>query len=755
MEITTTFMENTSATEAVKQNIKTYIQYSNNEFLPSVVDGLKLLWRRILLVLHDNKKEMQKCTALTGACMETYHPHGDNGVEEGIKCLSQPFKQAHPWLIIKGNFGAYNGEAAAGRYLDVCPSQFTKDIFFDNVDRRTYTYIPSEIGHGAEPLYLIPLLPTVFLFGGRRLAAAFISNTPFFNFTDVCNLVLVYLKLRLKYPHGLHRKHFKAIAKYCLPDFPSHSIIRNRSALLESYERGDFNAPVVMDGIMDLEPNGMHIRSIPYGSIPFDSLLPKLGQKMNSANYISANTNEINDLTNGIEYGDISVKLKRGVNPFEAMERFKTECSFTQRWNPQWMFVDKEGYVVEMNPMELLDVWYNARHRSILAGLKFINNDYFRRYRQLMALVLIADHTDEIVTIFKQAENRDATIPILVKQFGLTREQAEYISTLQLHQLTRQGKDDLLKEMANIKEKIKEHQKKFTQIDNIIITDVERLKKTYSAECPRRTLLPNYLGAIHVLDHSGYLQFTDWPDLARQYRRWNKSLNLQIEFYPIGSTYRQAIGCHEDPEIELPQAFMAKDLVVAKEPPRYTVIYHRGALSYVDGIVDCSKISGQHAYVAGDFLMIKPGYKLEVCNPLGLTKRSSADAAGTRTKVGYLSSIMADKVIVASVDINFQNVVFLRMMSPGDTFPQPLLGASMILGIWEPTTPIYLEIPEYYVTRCSTRKLLITNPTEFMQGKPLVEINFNRKKTNDDRTLGYLHKQVDILSDLNLKGSLE
>ena len=76
MEINTTFLENTSATSAVADNMQTYIRYSNTEFLPNTVDGLKLLWRRILLVLNHSDK-MMKCTALTGACMQTYHPHGD------------------------------------------------------------------------------------------------------------------------------------------------------------------------------------------------------------------------------------------------------------------------------------------------------------------------------------------------------------------------------------------------------------------------------------------------------------------------------------------------------------------------------------------------------------------------------------------------------------------------------------------------------------------------------------------------------
>ena len=755
MEINTTFLENTSATAAVVDNMQTYIRYSNTEFLPNTVDGLKLLWRRILLVLNQSDK-MMKCTALTGACMQVYHPHGDSGVEDGIISLGQTFKQAHSWLVIKGNYGAYAGsQAAPGRYLDVCQSPLTKDVFFD-IDSRTLTYIPSETGEGVEPLFLIPVLPTALLFGGKRLAAGYMSNTPFLNFCDVCTLVEKYIMLRKKYPLNYMTK-YSEIARYCLPDFPSHSVIRNSEKVISEYSKGNFNYPIVMDGIMEMEPDKIHIRSIPYGTTQFEDVLTKrLGPKMNSANFVSASANEILDLSVGIDYGDIVVKLKRSVNPFEVLSKYKTECSFSQSWTPQWVFVDKEGFVVtDMNPMKLLEVWYNARYRSILAELKFINNDLFKQYRKLSALIVIADHTDEVLRIFKEAENRAAAIPQLTKAFSFTREQAEYIASLQLHQITKQGKDDLLKALEEVKRKIAEHQKKFISIDDIIVSDARRLSKTYGNECQRRTYVPKYIGALEIPEYRGFIQFESIPELVKLFHRWGKSFDVKIHFYSGKVTAMSAAANTVVPELDEPKEFVADGIAVLPRKPEGSIILKSGYIFRVDDLLASPHSKGICKVVGKEFLAIKRGYKLVSCRTSDIPKRVSADASGSRTDIVYFNGVNADTVLVAIADTNYTNTVLLKVMRVGDTHKQPLLGKSQILGMWEYGTPVSLILPEMFVTRCATRRLLLMDPIKFMNGKKELQVNFNRKKTSDGRTLSFLHKNAEILSDVNLKGKQE
>ena len=746
----TTFTDTITASTAVTENMRTYIRYSNIEFLPNIIDGLKLLWRRILLVLNESK-DMMKCTALTGVCMQTYHPHGDNGVEDGIISLGQPFKQAHPWLVIKGNFGAYGGaEEAAGRYLDVYQSPFAKDIFFSDVDMRTLSYMQSETGKGYEPIYLIPVIPTAFLFGGKRLSAGFSSNTPFLNFKDVCLLVEKFIKLRKKYPYSYWTK-FNEIAKYCIPDFPVHSRIRNKKQILEAYIKGNFNYPIVMDGMLDIEPTGIHIKTIPYGTVQYEDIfIKRLGQKMNTANFVSSSATEILDLSNGLEYGDIHIKLKRNINPFEVLDKFKAECSFTQSWTPMWYFVDQEGCVVEMNPMQLLEVWYTARYRSVLAGLKFVNNDLFHQYRKLAALVIIADHTDEVIDIFKRSANKEETMRELGKAYNLTREQAEYVAGLQLHQITRQGKDDLIKALADVKEKIKEHQHKFENIDELIINAAKKVLNTYADECKRKTELPLYIGAIYIKEYSGVIQFETTTELIKLYHRWSKAFTVEVYLYN-GTLITENMSDDRD----LPKEFMANKFQSVSFTPKTCVTLKSGYIFRMEGVFPSADPKAISAYVDDKFTVVKRGFKLCTIDAESISKRASMDASGQRTDIVYFDGNLYKNALVAIVDTNAPNIVTLRIMKDGDTKPQPLMGRAKIIKMCELGNPLSLTIPEEFVTRCATRNLIIFDTLKFMSGHQELQINFNRKRVSDGRPIEFLHKNAEILSDMNLKGKLE
>ena len=178
MEYETTFQSEITASEAAESNMFSYTRYNNLEILPSCVDGLKLCLRRIIGVLGTTDQRM-KGAALTGDVMNKLHPHGDTGIYDAIVRLGQPFSQVLPFITIKGNCGAYGGgEYAASRYLDVQYAQFTKDLFFNNVDSRTLTYIPSELGKGVEPAYYVPRIPTALLMGAFGVSVAYNHTTP-------------------------------------------------------------------------------------------------------------------------------------------------------------------------------------------------------------------------------------------------------------------------------------------------------------------------------------------------------------------------------------------------------------------------------------------------------------------------------------------------------------------------------------------------------------------------------------------------
>lgn len=755
MDYETTYTDKITASKAVRDNMEAYCQYNNREILPDVIDGLKLCARRIITVMLANDQRMKGAT-LTGEVMNKLHPHGDNGIYDAIVRMGQPFSQVHPFVLIKGNFGAYGGgEYAAGRYLDVQCDQFTKDLFSVNVDQRTLTYIPSETGAGIEPAYYVPRLPTTLLTGSFGVSVAYKSVIPHFNLNSVCTFVEKFIELRKKYPMD-YQKHYAEIAEYCIPDFPTHCLIRNKNEILRNYSQGKFDTSIIMDGMIEIGPQEFNLRTIPHGAA-FEKVFKKVGDMMNSANFISANFTEINDLTTGTEYGNLQFKLKRGVNPFVILDDLKKICTFTQSWSPIWTFVDKEGYICQMNPMQLMEIWYLARHRSILGALKFQNIDLFKQYRKLMALIIIADHTDAVLKIFKEAENREATIPILSKKFELTREQAEYIATLQLHQITHQGKDDLLKALQSVKEKIEKLQHKFVDIDGIILQDVDYLRKTYGQVCQRRSILPNFIGAIHLKEYGGFIQFSTMQEAAHLIRRWNKYTSYDLIMYPPGiNNYiaHTTTGIVTDEKLDLPKEFKAVRLEVVKLKPRSSVSLKNNTISRIDAIVSFDKRSGIMAHVATGFTAIDRDFIMRQVTTTQVPKRNSFDALGNKSDILYFNGVLADEVVIAAVNDKFPNQVDLVRLVSGEKYKRPLLGKTSIIGMWKYGNTISFTIPQENLVRCGTKNVLIRKVDDFFDKDRKVTIFMTKHRTSNDKNLVMFAKGVDVLSDTTLRGDI-
>ena len=756
MEYETTFTDQTTAAPAVRDNMEAYCQYNNREILPDVIDGLKLIHRRIITVMLENDQRMKGAT-LTGYVMNQLHPHGDNGIYDAIVRLGQPFSQVHPFVLIKGNFGAYGGgEYAAGRYLDVQCDQFTKDMFALNVDRRTLTYIPSETGEGIEPAYYVPRLPTALLTGSFGVSVAYKSIIPHFNLLSVCNFVEKFIELRKKYPMDF-QNHYAEIAEYCIPDFPTHCYIRNKNELIKSYSQGKFDVPIIMDGMLEIGPQEFNLRTIPHGSA-FEKVFKKVGDMMNSANFVSANFTEVNDLTTGTEYGNLQFKMKRGINPFDILDDLKKICTFTQSWSPIWTFVDKEGYICQMNPMQLMEIWYLARHRSILGALKFQNIDLFKQYRKLMALIIIADHTDAVLKIFKEAANRDATVPVLCKKFGLTREQSEYIAALQLHQITHQGKDDLLKALQAVKEKIEKLQHKFVDIDGIILQDVDFMRKTYGPLCQRRSRLSTFIGAIHLKEYGGFIQFDTLQEMAHLVRRWSKYTTYDIIMYPPGVNnfiIHTASGIVTDEKWDLPKEFKATRLEVVKLKPRSSVSLKNDTISRIDAIVSFDKRSGIMAHVATGFTAIDHDFMMRQVTTTQVPKRNSFDALGNKSDIRYFNGVFADEVVIAAVNDKLPNQVDLVRLQEGEKYKRPLLGKTKVIGMWKFGIPISFSVPQENLVRCGTKNIMIRKVEEFFDKDRKVTIFMTKHRTSTNKNLVMFAKGVDILSDTTLRGDVK
>src|ERR1700736_1714933 len=91
--------------------------------LPDVRDGLKPVQRRILYSMYDQGMtpgaRFQKCAAIVGEVLKSYHPHGDSPVYDTLVRLAQPWNLRYPLGQGEGNFGSQDGDSAAAyRYTE-------------------------------------------------------------------------------------------------------------------------------------------------------------------------------------------------------------------------------------------------------------------------------------------------------------------------------------------------------------------------------------------------------------------------------------------------------------------------------------------------------------------------------------------------------------------------------------------------------------------------------------------------------------
>jgi len=737
------FKADVTASEIVESNMNTYARHVLLDRLPNHIDGFKLIHRRILMALGTTEDKI-KGSELIGKVMGTYHPHGDASIYDAIIRLAQPFNQISPFVKVIGNVGDYSGEeAAAPRYVDVTSSEFTRDLFFTKTNMKTLTYIPSETGKGVEPAYFIPVLPTALITGAHTIGVGVKAIIPYLELSNVCTLVEKYVAMRRANP--IHfTKSLGTLSKYLIPDVPSHSLLRNEKELVAKYTTEHFEHSVMMDGIVDIYPDCIHLRTIPYGRCLKDAL-GKIEGMFRTANFISASFQEVSDVSSGFEYGDIKLTLKRGLDPFSVLDELKKATWFTAKQGYLWNFTNQDGSLLELNPYQIIDMWYRERCRSILGDLKYTRDTLFKQYRRLTALIVIADHTDDVIAIFKQAANREATIAPLCSRFKLTENQAKYLASLQMQQITKQGKDDLLKDLNDVKNKIKELQTRFSDIDNIIIGDAHYIKTKYAPTTKRRLVYPSFIGAIEI-PNSGFIQYSSLDELSKLEKRWVRS-DFKIHGYPVnhsGMHVRTDTSIVTDDVIAHPKEFKATAIYAFKSKPKHTIHLGNGTIFRTSEIFFSDETERKSIPVYDEFMALDSKNKLVQYRATDITKRLSNSAEGIKTNITYISSCFGEYGVVVFVNESKPNKIIFELVKAGSNMQFPGIGAIYIYGIFKPSDRVVFSIKPTHSFRCSIKHLYIPMLSDVMMNDKRIECLLSTKRFSNGVRLKPIDKSSDI-----------
>jgi len=743
-----------SASTIVTTNLKEHASYTTASVIPNYVDGLKKVQRRAINILGDHPQNM-KLKTLVGDVLKL-HVHGDVAVEDAIIRLAQPFNQALPLVHITGNVGSASGEdAAAGRYLDIASSDFTVDVFFNHTNPKTLATVKSEADDNIDELsYFVPAIPMSLLCGNWALVPGWSSNIPMYNFNDICELTKKFVEMKQKYPNDYYNR-YHAYAKYLVPDYPNVCMIRNVKDLRIALSKGVYDTPLIEDGSIQIYPNKINIRMLPHDQT-CKKVLDKLGSMMrDNSSFGSTYFTEVSDLQTGEMYANIECVLKRNVNPFMILDELKKIIRFTSAITPVFNFSDENGHLVTCTPIELLKVWYDARFASISADLNIRSKELYFRLRKLEALIIIKDHSKEVMDLFRTGESKQKCLEKIVKKYKLSDLQAMYIGSLQVQQFTQEGRDELVKELVEVKKEMDELHTRYQSIDKIIVDTVDKIQKKYKDLVPRRTRIMDFIGAVHV--DGGYIQFSTLQEMRDIVHQWN-SRNPEITLYPKNPV-KVALDRKDiltEKELVFPKQFRAERMVASPFPMRYTITLSNGCISRYDGIYIGDGPAGTSALCSDQFSAVDKDYHLLLVPVGDIPKRLSPTALGIKCNYLFVGSDLPSPtalVVYGLVDdTTMLHFEIIEANNPKQTLRVKFLRKASIFGIYPLNETVVINPPPEYKSHTGIRSIIGKPMDFFAEGEQKSTLRLRPKRFENGIALKPLYtRNCDIFAVETLK----
>jgi len=210
--------------------------------VPSLVDGLKPVQRRILHAMKElDDGRYTKVANIVGHAMQ-YHPHGDASIGDAI------VQMASKDLLIdkQGNWGnLLTGDSAdAPRYIEARLTKFALEVVFN---KKTTQWQLSYDGRKSEPVTLPIKFPLVLAQGAEGIAVGLSTKILPHNFNELIDASIKHLK----------GKSFKLI-----PDFPTAGIMDP-----SNYNDGKRGGRIRLRAKIDIiDKKTLQISEIPYGT---------------------------------------------------------------------------------------------------------------------------------------------------------------------------------------------------------------------------------------------------------------------------------------------------------------------------------------------------------------------------------------------------------------------------------------------------------------------------------------------------------
>jgi DNA gyrase subunit A len=528
---------------------RSYLDYSMSVIigraLPSALDGLKPVHRRVLYTLSEMgleyNKKYAKCAKVVGQAMGVYHPHGDSAIYDTLVRMAQPFSLRYTLVDGQGNFGSVDGDPpAAMRYTECRMSRIAGELLSD-IEMETVDFTPNYDESTFEPVVLPTRIPNLIVNGSSGIAVGMATNIPPHNLTEVINAAIELVNN----PHAGLLEVLKHVQG---PDFPTGGFLYGKSGIPNAYKtgRGRFmmRAKVATENLTK-EKQAIIVTEIPY-QVNKSKLIERIAELVTEK--IVDDISDVRDESDrdGMR---IVIELKRGAQPEIVLNQLYKHTQMQESFSMIFLAV-LNGQPRELSLDQAIRAFIDHRVDVVQRRTVFLLKKDRAREHILEGLKIALDNLDTVIKIIRGSGSRvearenlyawgkGAEIVITLdrvkqpyEEKGLTLRQIDAILELQLYRLTQLSIDELLKELTEVRARIAEYESILAsekKLRAVIVKELEEVRDKYgdarrtqiideSAELQLEDLIADEQVAVTV-SHQGYLKRTP-ISIYRQQRR--------------------------------------------------------------------------------------------------------------------------------------------------------------------------------------------------------------------------------------------
>lgn len=406
---------------------KNYGDYCNWRTLPSEIDGLKPIERRVLLSVYQiARNKFVKSVRIDGHCLGHYHPHSSS-----YGTLVQMVYQG--FVIGQGNWGLQYDDLkpAAARYTEAKLNPHMEKLAFELLN-----YVPwKSLDLDKEPLYLPTMYPLCLLGKTYSTGIGFGYKTliPIYSEID--------LHKRLLYLIGVRKR------KPTIKPISDCEILSDNNDIERLLIEG--KSKIKVRGIFDInnEDYSVSLKSWPYG-VKSETLIGKFKNELDQGDigYNDFSDSEKNIVFKVIKQRNRSIILEKFVK--KLTDEITSDISF------DIIAIDKDGKVKRTSVDKLiLNSYNNYKNLSIsmLKDQKEKQENILREYSMLekvkpLLSKYLKTHKDceEIIELISQELKTDENIiKLLFSKYRINK-----LLTLKI------DKDEILYKINEIKNKL-------------------------------------------------------------------------------------------------------------------------------------------------------------------------------------------------------------------------------------------------------------------------------------------------------------